>query len=116
MLPVAQHDIAHVANSQAIHQHRFDIDLPRNLTGVAIQLQNIAIVENKRISPIVAQIRDQIRMAFQVTEFTVNRYKILWLYQAVDQLQLFLARMSGYVRILENNIRSLFREFIDDIR
>ena len=24
--------------------------------------------------------------------------------------------MSGYVRILENNIRSLFREFINDIR
>ena len=58
----------------------------------------------------------QFRTGFQMLIFTMNRNCILRLCQSIDQLDLFLAGMTGNMCILENNLCTLAVKFIDNIR
>ena len=48
-----------------------------------------------------------------MTVFTMHRNRIFRMNQRIDQLDLFLTCMAGYVGILENNIRPFHRKLID---
>ena len=51
-----------------------------------------------------------------MTVFTVYRDRVFWFYQGVDQLDFLLAGMSGYVNVLEYDVGTLCRQFVDDVR
>ena len=51
-----------------------------------------------------------------MTVFSMNRNRKFRAYQRIDQFQFFLACMSGYVCILEDNFCALHGQFIDHLR
>ncbi len=51
----------------------------------------------------------------QMTVFTMDRNCIFRFYKGVDQLNLLLAGMSGYMDILENNLCTLHGQFVDNL-
>ena len=50
----------------------------------------------------------------QMTELSMDRNRIFRVYQRINQLDFFLAGMSGYVRVLENNFRAFSGKVVDD--
>ena len=44
------------------------------------------------------------------------RDRVFRFYQGVDQLDFLLAGMSGYVNVLEYDVGTLCRQFVDDVR
>ena len=46
--------------------------------------------------------------------FSMHRYRILGVYQRVDQLYIFPAGMTGHMNILENNICTLTHQLVDN--
>ena len=52
-------------------------------------------------------------LCLQMLVFTMHGYCVLRMDQGIDQLDLFLAGMSGYMSILENNICPLLEELVD---
>ena len=55
-------------------------------------------------------------LRLQVLVLAVHRNRIFRMHQRINQLDLFLACMSGNMDILENNLCTLHRQLVDDSR
>ena len=53
-------------------------------------------------------------LGFHMTKFAVNRDRIFGMHQRIDQFDLFLAGMTGYMHILEDHLGSHHGQLIDD--
>ena len=111
MLPVPEDHVAHVANAQAVHQdvaHRhLSGDLRGDFAALFSQLQNVSRAENKDPVAPVAQLFCDLGLGDQMPVFAVDRNGDLWLDQGIDQLDVLLAGMAGYVHVLEDHVGPL---------
>ena len=72
-------------------------------------------MQNKDVILIHAQLMHQICLRFQMTILTMYRNGIPRLYQRIDQFNLFLSGMSGYMRIFKYNICTFGIQFVDHL-
>ena len=82
---------------------------------LSVQLQNISGRKDENILLRDSQIFHNMLLCSQMTVLTMDRNGIFRFYEGVDQLDLLLAGMSGNMDILENNLGSLHRQFVDDL-
>ena len=109
MLTVTKYDITDITNPQTIYKDRTCMNRAGNCCTVCIQLQNITGSKDKDILFRNTKIFYDMFLCSQMSVFTMNRNRIFWSYQRIDQFDFFLAGMSGYVNILENT----FAPFMD---
>ena len=72
-------------------------------------------VEDKDIVLVNSKFLCHSRLCDQMTVFSMHRNRIFRSHQRVDQLNLLLTRMTGYMYILENNLCTFHGQFIDNI-
>ena len=115
MLTVTKYDITDITNPQTIYKDRTCMNRAGNCCTVCIQLQNITGSKDKDILFRNTKIFYDMFLCSQMSVFTMNRNRIFWSYQRIDQFDFFLAGMSGYVNILENNLCTLHGQLIDNL-
>ena len=115
MLAIPQDNISHISYPKTIYQKRAGLYMAGHLGRLLIQLQNIPCLQDKDMIVIESQIPGDPRLTLQMTVFAVNRNGILRLHQRVDQLDLFLAGMAGYMCILEDHVRSLHGQLVNHL-
>ena len=90
--------------------------MPVHLRRFLIQLQHVAGLQDKDVFLRDAQIPCDIAVRDEVLVFAVNRDRILRLHQRIDQLEILLAGVTGDMHILEDDVRALHQQFVDDVR
>ena len=83
------------------------MDLVHNLGLFIADFKHIARVQDKDVLLWNSQILGKSRVGLPVAVLAMDRDRILRLYQGIDQFQFFLAGMSRYMGILEDDICSL---------
>ena len=112
MLSVPEHDIPNIPDAQSVYEDRACVHLVHNLRGVLIHLQHISGLDDEYIFLRDAEGLRHFRVGFQVTVLAVHRNRVFRLYKRIDEFQLFLTGMSGYVGILEDDFRALCRKLV----
>ncbi len=114
MLPVTQHHITHIADAQAVHKDTAHRHTSGHICLIFIQLQHIAGGQNKDIILVNPQILCNFSLSLQVLVLSVYRNRIPGMHQGIDQLDLLLTGMSRYMSILEDHVRPLAQQLIDN--
>ena len=86
-----------------------------HLCAVFIHLQNIPGCQDKDIFFRDPKILYNMLLRCQMTIFSMDRDRISRFDKGIDQFDLFLAGMSGNVDILEDNLRTLHGELVDNL-
>ena len=115
MLAVPKNDISHVADAKSVYQHFAGVDLVHYLGLLAVKLQHVAGLQHEHVLLGDAKRQGQAGVGFPVAELAVDGDGVLRFHKGVDQLQLLLTGMSGYVGILEDHVGPLLGELIDDL-
>ena len=117
MLTVPQYNVSYIAYTQTVYQNCSGTYLFRYSRRLfPVQFQHIPGRKDKDILLGYAQFSGNSRLGFQMPVFPVNRDGVFGFYQRVDQLDLFLAGMSGHMGILENDVGALAAQLVDDLR
>ena len=87
-----------------------------NLAFDFIKFKDVSDAHHKDLVMRLSHGMDQIAVRLQMLIFTVYRNEIPRTDQPVDQLQLFLGSVSGYMRVLIDNFRIALHQLIDNVR
>src|SRR5450755_1443276 len=115
-LAIAQHNLTHITNTQAIYKDIAAAEMVDDLDLILSELDDIAILRDHNILIRNTQRVAKLCVQHQLTIFTMNRHEELRSNQAQHQLQLFLSAMTGDVHIrdaLIEHLRALAEEAID---
>lgn len=115
-MPVSQHNAAHVADPQAVHQHPAGGDNAGEFHIHPIGFQHPADVGDKHVLGGDTHGDGHVGMLFQMAEFTVERDEVLGLDQAQHQFQLILAGVAGdvdVVHLLVNYFSPQLHQLVD---
>ena len=115
MLTVTKNDISYISYTKSVYQDCSCVYSACYLCTLAVKLQNISGCKDKDILFGDSKFLNYIFLCGQMSVFTMNRDCIFRFYQRIDQLDFFLAGMSGYVCILENNLGTFHGKFVDNL-
>ena len=115
MLTVTKNDISYISYTKSVYQDCSCVYSACYLCTLAVKLQNISGCKDKDILFGDSKFLNHIFLCGQMSVFTMNRDCIFRFYQRIDQLDFFLAGMSGNMDILENNLRTLHGKLIDNL-
>ena len=107
MLSISEDHISYITDTQSVYQDRTDGYPSGNFRLFLADFQYISGREDENIVLADTKALCNLRLCFQMLVFTMDRNCILRMDQGIDQFDLFLAGMSGYMGILENNICAL---------
>lgn len=107
MLSISQYYISDITDTQTVYEDRAYGYSAADLCLLLADFQYIAGGQDENIVLADAKVLCDLRLCFQMLVFTMDRNCILRMDQGIDQFDLFLAGMSGYMGILENNICAL---------
>ena len=113
MLAVSEHNISHIANAKSVYQDRPCLNVSCDLGAVLIHFQNISRCKNKNVFFWDSKLLGNMFLSSQMTVFSMNRNRVFRTDQGIDQFNLFLAGMSRYMSILENNFCALHIQLVD---
>ena len=82
------------------------MDLVHYLGLFIADFKYISRVQDKDILLWNSQVLGKSRIGFPVAVLAMDRDRVFGLYQGIDQFQFFLAGMSGYMGILEDDVCS----------
>ena len=80
-----------------------------------IQLQHIAGGEDENIFFFISKLFGYFFLRNQMLVFAVNGNRIFRTHKRIDQLNVFLTGVPGYVGVLKDHIRPFHKQLIDDI-
>ena len=113
MLSVTKNNISYISYTKSVYQNLSCVYIVYYFCFLLTDFQNITGFQDENIIFRNAKHSGNSRICFEVTVFSVNRDRIFRFYQRIDQFQFFLTCMTGYMCILEDDIRSLSCQFID---
>ena len=100
VLPVPQHNAAHIAHTQAVHHHLAGRHIAQLPHVVFVKFQHVANVPDEDVLPRHSHGHGQTGVLAQVFLLSVNRDKVLGPGQRLHQFQLFLAGVAGHVHVV----------------
>ena len=115
MLTVPQHNVAHVAHAQTIHQNGSHGNLPHHLRAVLPKFQHVSGGKHENILLLHAQTLGDLCLSLQMLELPVYGNSVFGTYQGIDQLDLLLTGMSRHMGILKDHVRPLPQQLVDDL-
>ena len=115
VLAVSEDDVAHVSHAESVNQDVADRNTVRHLRAVRCQLKHVSRLQDKNILFGDTQFLNKLGLSLEVTIFSVHGNGIFWLDQSIDQLNILLAGVSGYMNVLEYDVRPLQKELIDHV-
>ena len=113
VLSIPQNDISYISHTQAIYQNRARVYMIHYFRAVSAQLQHISRGEDENIFLFDPKTVGQICLCFQMTVFAMYRNRVFRPDQRINQFNFLLTGMTGYMRVLENDVCSLHGELID---
>ena len=116
MLTVTKYDVSDITDTKSVYQDRSGVYViqsplrcphpsPEHLPDARIKIFSFGIPRSSAT----------VLLRCQMTIFSMDRDRIFRFDQGIDQLDLLLAGMSGYVGILEDNLRTLHGELVDNL-
>ena len=101
MLTVTEYNISNIAHTKSVYEDRSCVNTSCYLGILSVQFQYISGRKDKDILFRNSKIFHNMFLCSQMTVLTMDRDRIFRFYKGVDQLDLFLAGMSGNMDILE---------------
>ena len=115
MLSISQYYISDITDTQTVDQNSSYGYSAIDLGLFLADFQYISGGQDEDIVLTDAQTLCNLGLCLQMLVFTMHGYCVLRMDQGIDQLDLFLAGMSGYMSILENNICAFAEQLVDDL-
>ena len=115
MLTITEYDIPHISHAKSIHHNALSLDFIDLLRTVLLQLQHIARLQDHYVFLRYPHLLGNIALSQQMLVFTMHRNGIFRFHKRIDKLYFFLAGMSRYVGVLNDNLRSLKGQLIDHL-
>ena len=105
-----RYDITDITNPQTIYKDRTCMNRAGNCCTVCIQLQNITGSKDKDILFRNTKIFYDMFLCSQMSVFTMNRNRIFWSYQRIDQMCIR-DRSTVSLKCISQRLKIMKREF-----
>ena len=115
MLAVTQNDVSDISDTESVDHDGSSVDFASYCCAVLIEFHDITGIHEEDVLFRDAEALCYFCVCFQMTVFAVYRDRVFRFYQGVDQFDFLLACMSGYVNVLEYDVGTLCRQFVDDV-
>ena len=114
MLSVAHYNISNISDAKTIDKYRSNLHFIYHICAFIIQFQYISGRKHKNILFRDTKLFCNSGLGDTVFVFSMDRDGIFRANQRIDQFHLFLAGMTGYMGIVENNLCALNIQVIDN--
>ena len=115
MLTITEHDISNITHAKSVYENCSCVNTSCHLGILSIQFQYISGRKDEDILFRNSQIFHNMFLCSQMTVLAMDRDRIFRFHKGIDQLDFFLACMSGHMDILENNLGALHGQLIDNL-
>ena len=116
MPSVTQNNISDIADTESVNENAAGLYMIDHICAALTDLEHISCVEHHNVLLRDAERNRKLLLCHSVAVLTVDRDRIFRTYQRINEFDLLLACMPGYMGILGNYGRALHGEFVDDSR